>query len=312
MSSLLMLQHTARGRWGYLMAKFNLEFVGQWGRRPIPLSTADPVLDTGESIQLETVQQGGDSIHAAPIVASHPGISRIEVTAYWHRTFGGGSSWASIATPIIPPGSDGGGIIETGTVDDYFCDPGIHDACGWGIFVHGSPPASVSYSDWCGNQHVDDWLDYPEYTGVHGTVQVRTAIGSNSAPQQLAFTSTPTPAEACSAAVGDDPFTYETITALTEWKRSSGLPWECTDKAAYTTAPTEIDVNLYASVLQSIDDYWVEMGGGNITVRGIRLFYTVNAPYSSYDGASLDDEIQAFVNGGSRQTLEDAVLIGVT
>ncbi len=49
------------------MAKFNLEFVGNWGQKPVPLSTSSPVLDTGESIALETVQQGANAVYSAPL-----------------------------------------------------------------------------------------------------------------------------------------------------------------------------------------------------------------------------------------------------
>lgn len=252
-------------------------------------------------------------------------ISTVDVVVNWTRTFGGGGSWAFISDGEPLPPNAGGGIFEGGTIDNYICCPGVVDSCSregsTGLSVTASPLTDCGYSDWCGNEHIADWEDYPEYTASVGTVQILTvptypdSNGFWFLEQSISLTEIPTPSEACDAvAPGTDPFTdYTSITAYAAWRRTDIPPWECAYKSSFITVVQNLTVNLYVGSLQD-GDSWVNIGAGSayVVCRGNSyLSYTVLVPsslgYFESGGVSLSGAVQAFADGGDRQTLDDAI-----
>jgi hypothetical protein len=236
-------------------------------------------------------------------------VSHIDIVVDWHRTFSSGAH--ALFTPIGPGGLSVG-IVESGAVDHYFAGVGYNNPCG--VIVPEEQPCSDAFGG----------------SVACGTIYIKTATTTNSLTRQTSVTSIPTPGEACSAAAPTvDPFTdYVTFSTQAAWATggvfydgSHGtMPWECDDKAAFIAAPTDITINLYVGTLQTTDcsgtqaDYWVDIGDGNATImcpNSISLSYAVYVPsslcYFENGGTGVGDAVQAFVDGGLRQTLDDAI-----
>jgi hypothetical protein len=158
------------------------------------------------------------------------------------------------------------------------------------------------------------------------TVQVRTAtVPTNHTSTQFSLPVIPTPAEVCE--VGSDPFTdYVTVETQVGWDTlgdtsHGATPWDCDNKAAFIATATIIHVQIYVGELLLLnctedgEDSWVIIGNGYVNENNVAVFYVVNVPsslcYLENGGDWLDDEIQAFVDGGNRQTLIDIMKLKI-
>jgi hypothetical protein len=212
-------------------------------------------------------------------------VSRVDVTTHWTRP-------TPVRDIVV------GGIVSTLLNFERSVDRCVNAAFGG----DDCPTQDVLDANGSGGSN-------PIACGVY-LIQRATSPHNGYMSQTYSLAAIPTPAELCDAP-RIDPFTDYVISA--DLSRNSfwsvgAEPWTCPDDAALRPHMASIDVNLYVGELQALDctgtqdDYWVTIGSGSTTCAGSpSLSYSINVPsslcYFENGGASLDSEVQAFLDG---------------